>query len=556
MNENRKKRKKEPPKLLRPIIEQFFAFVDWIAPVVDWVGDQAERYRAASDAVPPPSRRWVHRRRLNSRNLTVTLFLLFLAVMSGFALYLPNRPSHSELENRDLTPFPRASVLRVLGGAWFDDINTWFADTFPAREGFLAFQSWAEGHYGFRSRTITGAIVKGEEIPDENPVRPAAAEASAGDASDAAAQSPQSGAAGSAAQSSTAQADGSAQQADAQSTQTADTSAQPEQKPETAEQPQETLRKGESDSGDDGAAAETLGTVLIIRHSAYEYYNFVRELADGYCANLNRAAELLRGKAKVYSMVVPTSMDVCVSEKARKKIDTSDQAKAIRYLYDGMSEDITTVPLIDSLREHQAKDEYLYFRTDHHWTALGAYVAYQNFMSAAGKQALPLSHFRESVSEDFVGSFYRETKSADLSSKPDTVYAYAPKGAKKVQFVQNNGKKGEERIIRDGEEFSRAYKYLLFVGGDQPFSVIENSHIEDGSSILVVKDSFGNCFCPYLVDSYAKVYMIDYRSFRKVDERSLAQVVDEYGIGEVLFLNNISGTREEKLNEQMKNFIG
>jgi hypothetical protein len=50
--------------------------------------------------------------------------------------------------------------------------------------------------------------------------------------------------------------------------------------------------------------------------------------------------------------------------------------------------------------------------------------------------------------------------------------------------------------------------------------------------------------------------MIDYRTFRKIDQRSLAQVVEDYGIDEVLFLNNISGTREEKLNEQMKNFIG
>ena len=542
MNENRKNKKKEPPKFLQPVIDQFFAFLDWIAPVVDWVGDQAERYKAASDAVPPPSRRWVHRRRINSRNLTVTLFLLVLAVMSGFALYLPNRPTHSELENRDLTPFPRASFLRVLGGAYFDDINTWFADTFPAREAFLGFQAWAEEHYGLRGQTITGSVVKGDEIPDENQVQPASASGNASEA-DASASS-------SAAAAST----GDASAASSAASQVSE-SASEEEKP-APQQPQEQLRKGESDSGDDGASAETLDTVLIIKHSAYEYYNFVKDLADGYCSNLNRASELLRGKAKVYSMIVPTSMDVCVSEKVRKKFDTSDQAKAISYLYGGMSEDIITVPLIDSLREHQALEEYLYFRTDHHWTALGAYIGYQNFMTAAGKQALPLSHYKESISEGFVGSFYRETKSSALSSKPDTIYAYAPTGAKKVRATQTNGKELEVRIIRDGDDFSANNKYLLFVGGDQPFSCIENENIQDGSSILVVKDSYGNCFCPYLADSYQKVYMIDYRTFRKVDERTLAQVVEDYGIGEVLFLNNINGTREQKLNNQMNSFIG
>ena len=516
MNDNsRKNKRKGPPDFVWPLIDRFYAFLDWIAPVVDWMGDQAERYKAASDAVPPPSRRWVHRRRINTRNLTVTLFLVFLAVMSGFALYLPNRPTHSELENRDLTPFPKASVLRVLGGAYFDDINTWFADTFPARERFLAFQSWAEDHYGLRSHTITGDIVKGDEIPDENQVQPTApAEASAGSSGEASAST----------------------------------------RPIT--QPEAKLRKGESDTGADGAAAETLGTVLIIKHSAYEYYNFVRELADGYSANMNRAAEVLKGKAKVYSLIVPTSMDVCVSEKVRKKIDTSNQAKAINYLYKGMSEDVITVPVIEDLKEHQAQDEYLYFRTDHHWTALGAYVGYQNFMTAAGKTAFPLSHYTESVTEGFVGSFYRETESKALASKPDTIYAYAPVGGKKVSYIEPDGKKLSAKIIRSGDDFSDNYKYLLFVGGDQPWAVIKNKNVTDGSAILVVKDSFGNCFCPYLVDHYSTVYMIDYRSFRKIDERTLPQVVEDYGIGEVLFLNNISATREEALNGQMQDFIG
>ena len=528
MNNNRKNRKKEPPEFLRPLIQRFNAFLDWIAPVVDWVGDQAERYKAASDAVPPPSRRWVHRRRVNSRNLTVTLFLVFLAVMSGFALYLPNRPTHSELENRDLTPFPKASVLQVLGGGYFDDINTWFADTFPARERFLAFHSWAKEHYGFRTHTISGEIVKGDEIPDENQVQPATPAVSDASSSAAASQSAATSATGSG----------------SEATQSAPV------------QPEAKLRKGDSDSGDDGAAAETLGTVLVIKHSAYEYYNFVKELADGYCSNMNRAAETLKGKAKVYSLIVPTSMDVCVSEKVRKKIDTSDQTKAIQYLYGGMSEDVTTVPLMEDLKEHQAKDEYLYFRTDHHWTALGAYIGYQNFMTAAGKTAFPLSHYTESVAEGFVGSFYRETESKALANKPDTIYAYAPTGATKVSIIDTDGTKYREQIIRDGDELSANYKYLLFIGGDQPLAVMKNKSITDGSAILVVKDSFGNCFCPYLVDHYARVYMIDYRSFRKVDDRTLAQVVEDYGIGEVLFLNNISGTREEKLNEQMSNFIG
>lgn len=533
----------KPPKFIQAIIDRFNAFLDWIAPVVDWVGDQAERYKAASDAVPPPSKRWVHRRRINSRNLTVTLFLVFLAVVSAFALYLPNRPTYSELEHRDLTKFPKASFVRVLNGAYLDDINTWFADTFPARETFLGFQSWAEEHYGFRGHTISGDVVEGDEIPDTNEVQPSAAPADSSQPERSSGSTSESG--------ETSSEDKSGDPSGGKSS--ADDS---DGKDASEKKDESNLPKGESDSGDDGAAVETLGTLLVIKNSAYEYYNFVQDLADQYSANLNRAAEQLKGKAKVYSMLVPTSMDVCVSEKVRKKINTSDQAKAINYLYSGMSEDIGKVPLIDDLRAHQEQDEYLYFRTDHHWTAVGAYVGYENFMDAAGKKPLPLSHYTEAAYEGFTGSFYRETESSALASKPDTVYTYAPTGADTVHITQSDGVELDVGIIRDGEEMSASNKYLVFVGGDQPFSVIENQSITDGSSVLVIKDSFGNCFCPYLVDSYQYVYMIDYRSIAKVDSRKLAQIVEEYQIQDVLFLNNISGTRDQKLIDRMKGFIG
>ena len=232
----------------------------------------------------------------------------------------------------------------------------------------------------------------------------------------------------------------------------------------------------------------------------------------------------------------------------------TNQKEALDYYYSIMDERVRTVETYDALRAH--RDEYIYFRTDHHWTALGAYVGYRNFMVAANRSAFPLEHYKESVYEGFVGSFYRETESKALTSKPDTIYAYAPTGARKVRYTEPDGKELEAKIIRDGDQFSRNYKYLLFIGGDQPFAVIENKERKDAGSILVVQESFGNCFCPSLVDNYSKVYMIDYRTFRKIDDRSLAQVVEDYGIGEVLFLNNISGTREEKLNQQMKNFIG
>ncbi|MCD7838372.1 MAG: hypothetical protein LUG65_05625, partial [Clostridiales bacterium] len=101
MKSNKRKNRRHSlpkPAFVQRLEDKLLEFLDWIAPVVDWVGDQAEKYKAASDAVPPPSKHWVKRRKISTERLTVTLFLLFLAVMTVLALYLPIRPTWSDLE--------------------------------------------------------------------------------------------------------------------------------------------------------------------------------------------------------------------------------------------------------------------------------------------------------------------------------------------------------------------------------------------------------------------------------------------------------------------------
>lgn len=541
-------RKKQPPlpKFVVTIIEKFEDFLDWIAPVVDWVGDKAEQIKAASDALPPPSQKWVKNRRIDTRNATVTIFLFFLAVMTALAMYLPNRPTYSDLEQRELTKFPKPTVMEVLDGTFFNNVNTWFADTFPYREQFLSAHSTLESFYGFRGKSIEGEVVIGDEIPDgteEQTTQKPKPEAKPQPEPEP--------------EQSTAPAASSEQE----------TTPQPEQKPEEQQPEEKPEQKPESNKpkppktnngqSDEFSDAETLGALYLNKNTAYEYYNFVRETADNYISMVNQAAKNLKGKAKVYDIVIPTSMQICVPEKTRKKLNTSDQAAAIEYLYKEMSDDVTTVNLMDTMMAHQQEKEYLYFRTDHHWTALGAYYAYEQFAPAAGRKAAPLSSFEEHIFEGFLGSFYRQlNQNKAMANKPDTVYAYAPKSASKITITTTEGKEQKYDIIRNADEMSDNLKYLTFIAGDNPWSVMENPKFSDGSSILLVKESFGNCFAPYLVESYQYVYVVDYRYINDIDSRKLAELVDAYHIQDVLFLNNISATREDSLVNQMTRFVG
>ena len=99
-------------------------------------------------------------------------------------------------------------------------------------------------------------------------------------------------------------------------------------------------------------------------------------------------------------------------------------------------------------------------------------------------------------------------------------------------------------------------KYNAFIGGDNPISHIENPNKQDGSSVLLIKESFGNCFAPFLVENYQHVYILDYRYFPDIDSRSLSEVVNDLKIKDVLFLNNISAVRNKNAVSLMANLVG
>lgn len=307
---------------------------------------------------------------------------------------------------------------------------------------------------------------------------------------------------------------------------------------------------------DEGAVVEQLGAVLTIDNAAYEYYNFKIETADAYVKTINRAAQKLEGIAQVYSLIVPNSMGICVPEKLQEEVNTSDQRAAIDYMYASMDDSVTTVPVYDALLKYYLEDEYLYFRTDHHWTAQGAYRAYEQFAKAAELEATPLEDYICHKFEGFLGSFYNTTQSELLKRSPDTVYAYEAPSTNNIRITNKEQTDWLYVVIGDVTNASAGNKYTTFIGGDNPYSYIENPDLTDGSAILLVKESYGNAFAPFLIENYQYVYIVDYRYVSQVEDRTLEELCRELNIRDVLFLNNISATRSDSLVEKLDGFVG
>lgn len=304
------------------------------------------------------------------------------------------------------------------------------------------------------------------------------------------------------------------------------------------------------------AAPETVGGLLVVEDSAYEYYNFVTDLANEYITAVVDAGSKLAGKATVYDMVIPTSIDIMLPESYIEKnsLNTSDQKKAIdEYILPSITAqdpNIKTVSIFDTLKAHA--NEYLYFRTDHHWTQLGAYYGYVEFCKARGFEPVALDQFDRADYTGYLGSFYTATNSAALAANPDTVEAYIPRADVNLSFTQTDGQTVESwPLIADGEQYDTTSKYIAYCAGDQPYEEIVNNDMAEGPSIVVVKESFGNCFLPFLVNHYKNVYVVDYRSYTG----TVTDLVNSTGATDVLLLNNISMTRNEGLIDSFSNIF-
>ncbi len=437
--------------------------------------------------------------------IVVWIAAAILAILPVF------RPSYSEVEKRDLKKFPKFSFNALVSGDYFDEISLWFSDTFPLRDGFVALNTKITNTFGINTVQVHGEVTQGDEIPDINSSEQTAATDSS----------------------------------QTESTTESIPESQPQSQPEPQPQPQPEPQL---------PAVEQLGAMLIVDNAAYEYYNFNQATADNYASTVNRAAQILEGKSQVYDMIIPTSMAITLPESFNGSTNSSDQKKAIDYMYSLISPNVRKIDIYSTLLAH--KDEYIYFRTDHHWTSLGAYYAYRDLMAAKGTIPAELTAFKEHRFEGFLGSFYAESgQKASLGNTPDYVMAYEPTQLQKIHTYTKTGEI-DYSIVSDGNKLSAANKYLSFVCGDHPYGIMTNPTITDGSSCLVIKESFGNAMVAYLTQNYQNVYVVDYRYINQVFPGTLRQFVDERGIQDVMFINNVSATRSPALVNAMSAFVG
>ncbi len=438
--------------------------------------------------------------------LKVVAFFLMLYVGATVSFMIPLRPSYSESEKRNLKEFPDFSFKAILSGDYFDDISTWFSDTFPFREQLTKLNTSVKKLSGFDTIAIHGDIDMGDEIPDVPLDLPVTEEPLT----------------------------------EGETVLPEETVPQIDNKPAT----------GNDDEPKPNIKTQSLGAILVAGNSAYEYYNFSSNLAPDFVNCVSSIKGAAGNKSNVYAMLIPTSMDIMLHDSIRKDLNSSDQKKAIDY-FNASFKNVTAVSgIYETQKAH--KNEYTYFRTDHHWTALGAYYAYGDFCKAKGIKAVPLKKYSTASFDGFLGTFYASSgQSAALGNTPDTVVAYLPNNNVECTLTESNGKTYNWNVITDVSEYAENLKYLTFIGGDQALITIKNLDIKEESSCLVIKESYGNAFVPFLIPHYKNIYVIDPRHYKD----TLRNFTNTHQIDDIIFLANVSTTRNSVYIDAMKGFI-
>ncbi len=433
--------------------------------------------------------------------MKIAAFFVVMYIGTVLAFIIPLRPTYSDSEKRKLTQFPEFSTDSLANGEYFSEISTWFSDTFPFREQLLELNSFIKNFYGIEGISIHGNMDQGDDIPDI-----------------------------------------------------------PSETPESVVPPTTQPPKMPTDdelkenNGDPSAQkpdynAQQLGAIIVAGDSAYEYYAFSQKLAPRFISAVDKIPEQTNAD-NVYALINPTSIDIKLNDALRADVKSANQEKALNYFNGSLKKTIAVDTLYQAQREH--KDEYTYFRSDHHWTALGAYYSYKEFCDKKGFTPTPLSTYETKTFEDFKGTFYASSQQNNkLAEKPDSVTTYTPFNNVDMTVYRAEGRSFKWPVINDVSNYNANSKYSTFIAGDNALTIIKNNDNPHGKSCVVIKDSYGNAFVPFLIPHYGTIYVIDPRHY----EKSLEEFSKDKEISDVLFICNISVTRNDVFISALENLL-
>lgn len=233
---------------------------------------------------------------------------------------------------------------------------------------------------------------------------------------------------------------------------------------------------------------------------------------------------------KQYMLISPTAVSI-LKDKLPMDAPIMDQEAYIQSYKDKLPQSVSFVDNYKTMHDH--RNEYIYYKTDHHWTSLGAFYSYKELAKSMELKETPDDYYKsQMVSNDFFGAL--SSKSGYDVKEGDKVNVYLP-AKEDVEHMVVNYVEEQERTatLYSSQALKQKDNYEVFLKGNHPLVKIKTD-ANNNKTLLLFKDSYANSFIPFLVKDFSKIIVVDPRYYYE-DIDSLMQ---QENVNEVLYLYN------------------
>lgn len=250
---------------------------------------------------------------------------------------------------------------------------------------------------------------------------------------------------------------------------------------------------------------------------------------DNLTANIDAINKLAKSnEVNTYMVVAPNAANT-LSEYLPKLAPVANQDEQMNEMSGRLCDDIKWIDIRDTLSSHT--DQQLYYYTDHHWTTLGAYYAFQQVKEKMKLEGDTVEYEPTSVCNDFVGTL--ASKSGFVPKMQDSIEIYVPTNSNVQYVVSYVEEQVKTTSVYDTSKLENHDKYEVFFGGNHSEIKI-NTTSQSDNVLMVIKDSYANCFIPFLIPYYKEIIVIDPRYYYG----NIGDEISSEGVTDVLLLYN------------------
>jgi hypothetical protein len=397
-------------------------------------------------------------------------FVMFLGMGGVFYFSLPKN-KNSAMENRLLAPLPQFTFDALESGKLLDSLDMHLADHFPFRELLVSMATELKNNKGIRNDNIRlYTFDNAPELKKKNNASGGSIDEFMDDDVDS---------------------------------------------DSTGFDPQDSLIF-------DPHKLRTVKGILIYNGMAIQRFSGSTGASRRYLSVMESIRSKVDPSINIYSVIIPTHAEYYLPPASRPGGLT--EAEVATFIDANLPVGLTAINVMERLRAH--RNEYIFYNTDHHWSGLGAYYAYEGFCEGIGMNPVPLSKMASRNNGRFLGSLYNITRDPAVAEKGDTmILNYPTIKVTGTELNANLSKKSSAKLV-----YESTGNYVAYLGGDKPCLRFQTEN-KNGRKILVVKNSFGNPFSVYLVSHFEEVFVIDYRYFNG----SALKLIRDFGITDIVF---------------------